>query len=295
MSDTDSMASDGPESSLPKVEYAPVTRDHPLVSWVLETVELADTGCNERDLLKAVDDNDNNQSLSHFCNVGGSLIVGVGAFGGTVRQVRITTDASSLKGADYTVTFTQRTNTPIDFSAQGNKSNNEYITDFVDWSCFAGDALSNMNLVLTEFFSPLLDPSKQNVSKKEINGSRDGGVGEGKGNTMSSSNNIKQVEGSLEFRSQLSKFSYTVANAVQHVSGRGNLTIPDIDPSTIIDPNHEDNHAVRQLLEESLQNWISVLDDVLTKEQSHKAEAGGPLNEISFWRSRNATLGTFSL
>ena len=114
-----------------------------------------------------------------------------------------------------------------------------------------------------------------------------------------------------EFSVNMAKFASQLAHAIQQVSGKVQLPMP---PVEILDAKTEmllrsitdeaEHNKVKQLalerasanesiitpLEAALEDWVTIMANVMDQESRKKPLGDGPMAEITFWRDRNAAL-----
>jgi len=114
-----------------------------------------------------------------------------------------------------------------------------------------------------------------------------------------------------EFSINMQKFSSQLAHAIQQVSSKVQLPMPNVQ---LIDPRTEallremtdeaeaarikaialekasSNEAIITPLEAALEDWVTIMANVMDAESRKKPIGEGPLAEIQFWRDRNASL-----
>ncbi|GMH67856.1 hypothetical protein TrLO_g3024 [Triparma laevis f. longispina] len=137
------------------------------------------------------------------------------------------------------------------------------IASDLEFGCVTGDGLSNMSLVLSELFVPLVSTP---------------------------SSNTQQTATANEFKQNVQKFSSQISHAIQQVKGDVHLNIPDI---TITDPEAiTEEYDIVSKLEAAMEDWSKLVANVVEQESSKRTKGKGPLAEIEFWRQRNAALSS---
>ena len=91
-----------------------------------------------------------------------------------------------------------------------------------------------------------------------------------------------------EFLSAMTKFTSQIANAIQQVGGSFQLRIPEVDIKNV---EQVDEDTV-SMLEDSLDEWITVVTNAMEEATNKPHPQAGPLSEIEFWRDLNAKLTT---
>ena len=97
----------------------------------------------------------------------------------------------------------------------------------------------------------------------------------------------------VELASNLHKFASQLSHALQQVNGSIRLPMPvlahPLTPTTSLGPLAADP-LVLQAIEHAMDEWITIISQVLEGEQRKRAPGHDPLSEIGFWRDRNAVL-----
>jgi hypothetical protein len=92
-----------------------------------------------------------------------------------------------------------------------------------------------------------------------------------------------------EFRSALHRFTTVITHTIQQVSGDVRLDIP---PVAIEDPvAASQDETVKAILVDAVENWTHIIGQLVST-VTDKDKGSRPLQEIEFWRNRNATLST---
>jgi dynein heavy chain len=91
-----------------------------------------------------------------------------------------------------------------------------------------------------------------------------------------------------EFLSAMTKFTSQIANAIQQVGGSFQLRIPDVEIKNI-EACDEDTVS---MLEDSLDEWTTIITNAMEEVSTKPHPAAGPLSEIEYWRDLNAKLTT---
>lgn len=137
------------------------------------------------------------------------------------------------------------------------------IASDLEFGCVTSDGLSNMSLVLSELFVPLVSTPPSNT---------------------------QQTATANEFKQNVQKFSSQISHAIQQVKGDVHLNIPDI---TITDPEAiTEEYDIVSKLEAAMEDWSKLVANVVEQESSKRTKGKGPLAEIEFWRQRNAALSS---
>lgn len=93
-----------------------------------------------------------------------------------------------------------------------------------------------------------------------------------------------------EFRSALHRFSTVITHTLQQINGDVRLTIPEnVDVS---DPGvASQDEAIKAVLIDAVEDWTRIIMQVLSV-VTDKDKGSRPIQEVEFWRGRNATLST---
>jgi dynein heavy chain len=92
-----------------------------------------------------------------------------------------------------------------------------------------------------------------------------------------------------EFRSALHRFATVISHTIQQVSGDVRLDLPAADVSDPVAAAQDE--GVKALLIDAVEDWTRVIGSVLSV-VSDKEKGSRPIQEVEFWRGRNATLST---
>lgn len=86
------------------------------------------------------------------------------------------------------------------------------------------------------------------------------------------------------------RFLAQISLAVQQMLGETSLPLP---PEEIVDVHASaSDYDLVHRLEGAINEWVTIVQNVLTKELQRTPDGPGPLAEIEFWRQRNAVLGS---
>jgi dynein heavy chain len=92
-----------------------------------------------------------------------------------------------------------------------------------------------------------------------------------------------------EFTTNMQKFVSQISHAIQQVTGDIHLTVPDVPAHLSIREAAGDGELVHTL-EIAVDSWTNVISSVLAQENHKQLVGTGPISEINYWRSRNASL-----
>ncbi|RYE82099.1 MAG: hypothetical protein EOO65_05940, partial [Methanosarcinales archaeon] len=92
-----------------------------------------------------------------------------------------------------------------------------------------------------------------------------------------------------EFKSALYRFTTVLSHTIQQVSGDVRLDIPDVVIDDAVAASQDE--GVKAMLVEAVEEWTRVIAQVLGV-VTDRDKGTRPLQEIEFWRTRNATLST---
>lgn len=157
---------------------------------------------------------------------------------------------------------------------------------FVEYGVVPGTALGMLERVIKDVYMPMADPDLATAS---------GQVGDDRSSSGGDSLQEMKVEGISEtirneFSINMQKFVSQISHTIQQVSGNVKLPLPNV----TIDPENlkaasEDEDIVSKL-EQKLEEWISLIANIIDQENRKKPVGEGPISEINFWRDRNAVL-----
>jgi hypothetical protein len=88
-----------------------------------------------------------------------------------------------------------------------------------------------------------------------------------------------------------SKFTTQVHQTVMQVYGNVNIRIPYIDQLEDLSAAQHDT-VLLQTLEQSVEDWLKIIDGVLRDEAQRKRESKYPMAEIDYWRDRSSKVST---
>eukprot|EP00750_Incisomonas_marina_P009230 INCI15857.2.p1 GENE.INCI15857.2~~INCI15857.2.p1 ORF type:complete len:4529 (-),score=890.01 INCI15857.2:58-13644(-) len=148
----------------------------------------------------------------------------------------------------------------------------------LDYGLNAGKLIHTMDLLFHELYAPQFAGNARAVD--DVSAAEDGGAAAGSG----SSDAAGPVKN--EFKNNLAKFTNQITEVINHVNGDVTITIPDMDPSKM----SMDDYDVQSKFEAALDNWISTISEAIERESTRQHQGPGPLDEIEFWRQRNAAL-----
>jgi hypothetical protein len=96
---------------------------------------------------------------------------------------------------------------------------------------------------------------------------------------------------SAELSAAMAKFIQQISHTIHQVTGTVQLRIPtDLMLEHAESADEDEHQTLLGQLEDVLQEWIKVIQNVLDGEQKKEPLDQTPLAEINFWRERHATL-----
>eukprot|EP01029_Cantina_marsupialis_P024612 TRINITY_DN6371_c0_g1_i1.p1 TRINITY_DN6371_c0_g1~~TRINITY_DN6371_c0_g1_i1.p1 ORF type:complete len:643 (+),score=189.92 TRINITY_DN6371_c0_g1_i1:119-2047(+) len=91
-------------------------------------------------------------------------------------------------------------------------------------------------------------------------------------------------------RNQMMKFAGQIENTISEVTRDVHLRMPDVDLSDL--QNVVDDYSIKDEIDGTLHDWITLVGDIIDKENTKVIADSSPMAVILFWRSRNALLST---
>jgi dynein heavy chain len=224
-------------------------------------------------------------------------------------------EGSGNKSCVYFVKLNQG---PIDVTG---KNPHDEMINCLNFGSIEGTFLKDLELMMREIYMPVLSMA-QDDGGAERSGSGDdpaeqGEEGEAAGEPAAPAATEEVEEGepageakegaaggdseqhAVELASHIleevlasaSKFTTQVHQTVMQVYGNVNIRIPYIDQLDDLAAAQHDT-VLLQTLEQSVEDWLKIIDGVLRDEAQRKRESKYPMAEIDYWRDRSSKVST---
>jgi len=144
----------------------------------------------------------------------------------------------------------------------------------LDIGTLTASTLLVMKNVITEVYQPLL--SYTNLGRDQS-----GGEGKPRDNVTN------------EFISVVSKFTSQVNSTLQQVSSDARVNIPDVElPAPGVKASEKLLMILEDAVEDQEHGWIAAIQRLIEQENRRGRPGKGPMAEIEYWRTRNASFAT---
>ena len=164
-----------------------------------------------------------------------------------------------------------------------------------EYGVLPSHSLHMLQLLINDVFIPLAEPdaapqsddkpSTAGLSRPSLSASQLLNTA----NTATAAVSDSVDSASADLASNLHKFSSQLTQAIQQAHSSITLTLPNNTAGRTAAELATDPAALTAI-ERAMDEWISVIATVSEAEQRKRAAGFEPLNEINFWRERNATL-----